>query len=58
MNLARSQFGLKADLPEGFPYRFNNSLYSFSLPAPALNDFSAIYYPIFLKFAQMIDNDL
>ena len=25
MNLARSQFGLKADLPVGFPYRFNSS---------------------------------
>ena len=24
MNLARSQFGLKADLPVGFPYRFNS----------------------------------
>ena len=25
MNLARSQFSLKADLPVGFPYRFNSS---------------------------------
>ena len=27
MNLPRSQFSLKADLPVGFPDRFNSSLY-------------------------------
>ena len=26
MNLPRSQFSMKADLPVGFPYRFNSSL--------------------------------
>ena len=32
--------------------------YASSLPPPTLHDFSAIYYPIFFKFGQMIDNDL
>ena len=27
LNLPRSPFSLKADLPEGFSYRFNSSLY-------------------------------
>ena len=30
MNLPRSQFSLKADLPVGFPYRFNSSFIRFS----------------------------
>ena len=60
MNLPRSQLSLKADLPVGFPYRFNSSFYYYfiSFPLSAFCGFSAIFHRIFLIFGQLIENNL
>ena len=57
MGHPRPQFRAKADLPVGFPYRFNSSYFS-SFPQPASSDFSVIFLQISFQFGWYIVGNL